>query len=114
MQKSKKTVDVRVYDRLPDQGQRAVPNALSLLQPVGQDPGKATHGLDQVLVVVHEATYEVFGVICLPAPLCAHRILVVPPAEHALVGASERGRGLHALIRGDSVKGVFVAAAAAP
>ena len=36
---------------------------------------------------------------------------VVAPAEDALVGAGERGRGLHAAVALDAVEGVLVAAA---
>ena len=42
-----------------------------------------------------------------PLPLRADRVGVMPPAEHALVGASEAGRGLHAAVRLDAVEGVL-------
>jgi hypothetical protein len=65
-------------------------------------------------VIAHETANKAFGFVGLPAPFCADGILVMPPAEHALVGAGERGSGLHALVGRDAVKGVLVASAAAP
>ena len=114
MQKAKEAVDVGVYNWLPNQRQRAVSDAFGFLQPLGQYAGQAAHGLDQVLVVVHEAANKEFRGICLPSPLRAHGIFVVPPAEHTLVGAREGGGGLHALVGGYAVEGVLVAAATAP
>lgn len=84
-------------------------DALCFLKTFRQNAGQATHGLDQVLVVVHEAAHQVLGVVCLPAPLCAHGILVVAPAEHALVCACQGGRGFHALVRRDAVKCMLIA-----
>ena len=89
-------------------------DALCFLKPFWQNAGQATHGLDQILVVVHKTAYKVLGVISLPTPFCANRIFVVPPAEHTLVGAREGGGGLHALVGGYAVEGVLVAAATAP
>ncbi len=49
----------------------------------------------------------------LPAPLSAHRVLVVAPAERALVGARQRRRGFHALVPVIVVVVVVVVVAAA-
>mmetsp|Transcript_16125 Transcript_16125/g.56221 ORF Transcript_16125/g.56221 Transcript_16125/m.56221 type:complete len:240 (+) Transcript_16125:1122-1841(+) len=54
------------------------------------------------------------GIIHLPLPLGARGVLVVAPAESALVRAREGGRRLHALIRGDAVEGMLVATSSAP
>jgi len=75
----------------------------------GRTPGKP-----RIVLVVHEAAHKELWRVGLPPPFCSHRILVVPPTENALVGTGERRRGLHALVRRNSIKGVLVAAAAAP
>ncbi len=88
-------------------------DALCFLKPFWQNAGQATHGLDQILVVAHKTAYKVLRVICLPTPFCANRIFVVPPAEDTLVRACKGRRGLHALVRGNPVESVLVAATAA-
>mmetsp|Transcript_25300 Transcript_25300/g.38840 ORF Transcript_25300/g.38840 Transcript_25300/m.38840 type:complete len:263 (-) Transcript_25300:705-1493(-) len=52
---------------------------------------------------------NIVRIIRLPFPFFANRILVMPPAENALVGAGQTWSGFHALIGGNTVKGVLVA-----
>jgi hypothetical protein len=48
--------------------------------------------------------HNVFGMVFLPSPLPTDRVLVVTPAEYALVGACKRRGGFHALIERESRK----------
>ena len=53
-------------------------------------------------------------VIFPPAPLGAHRILMVAPAEDTLVRTGKRWRGLHTLIARDAVEAVLITPAYNP
>mmetsp|Transcript_73240 Transcript_73240/g.172116 ORF Transcript_73240/g.172116 Transcript_73240/m.172116 type:complete len:414 (-) Transcript_73240:111-1352(-) len=101
-------VDVRVHDGLADEGQRAMPDASSLFQTLHLDPRKTLHLLEHLAVIFHHALNQCVRVVCFPAPARAHRVGVVAPAEHTLVGTRETRCRLHALVARNAVEGVLV------
>mmetsp|Transcript_11293 Transcript_11293/g.42147 ORF Transcript_11293/g.42147 Transcript_11293/m.42147 type:complete len:519 (-) Transcript_11293:298-1854(-) len=107
-------VDVRVHDRLANQAQGAVSHIERVFVPLGNDTRDALELLDHAAMPFHRRRHDLVRIVDLPAPLSANWILVVPPAEDALVRARERRRHFHALVACDSVEGVFVAAAPPP
>mmetsp|Transcript_26654 Transcript_26654/g.79508 ORF Transcript_26654/g.79508 Transcript_26654/m.79508 type:complete len:338 (-) Transcript_26654:402-1415(-) len=104
-------VDLRVHDRLADEGERAVAGVHRLLESVFPHAGDALALADHLPVQLHALGDDELRRVHAPLPLLAHRVLVVPPAEGALVGTGQRRRRLHALVRRDAVEGVLVAAA---
>mmetsp|Transcript_32933 Transcript_32933/g.93631 ORF Transcript_32933/g.93631 Transcript_32933/m.93631 type:complete len:289 (+) Transcript_32933:455-1321(+) len=106
-------VDSRVHDRLADQRQGAMTHVHRRLPTLLLDTGDALALPDHALVRLDAFGDDGVGLVHLPLPLRARGVLVVAPAENALVRASEGRRGLHALVGGDAVERVFVAPAAA-
>ena len=49
--------------------------------------------------------------IHIPAPFPPNRVLMMSPAEHALVGTCHAGSHLHAKVRSDAIERVLVASA---
>ena len=65
---------------------------------------QAISGLPEALL------QDFLRVICVKLPVHRHWIDVVPPAKNAFVGTRDIRSMFHALVRGDAVKGVLVAA----
>mmetsp|Transcript_15532 Transcript_15532/g.45926 ORF Transcript_15532/g.45926 Transcript_15532/m.45926 type:complete len:226 (-) Transcript_15532:377-1054(-) len=66
--------------------------------------------MDHLHMLVHPFSYNGSGLVRPPSPFPSHGVLVVAPAEDALVRTRKRRSCFHALVRGDAVKGVLVAA----
>mmetsp|Transcript_47801 Transcript_47801/g.108476 ORF Transcript_47801/g.108476 Transcript_47801/m.108476 type:complete len:236 (-) Transcript_47801:64-771(-) len=109
VQLGKHLVDPRVHDRLAHQGEGAVPDGEGLLDSLELDPLSALELVHHAHVQAHRFLHDLGRRVFPPAPLAAYGVLVVPPAEDALVGAGEGRGGLHALVAGDAVEGVLVA-----
>ena len=98
MQYVEKSVDFGIHNRLPDKGERAMLNMVCFLQPLRKDPRGPAELFNHVIVMLHRPIDDELGIVHLPTPLGPDWIRVVPPAEHALVGASQRRGGLHAAV----------------
>jgi len=81
-------VNVRVDYRLAHQRQRAVLGH-RVGQPLRLHSGHASQLLHHIAVQLDAGVHQHLRLVRLPAPLAPHRVLVVPPAEHALVGAGQ-------------------------
>ena len=68
-----------------------------LLQSLGFNPRSSFELVNHSPVQTNSLLYDVARLVLLPAPFRAHGILVVPPAEHALVGTRQRRGRFHAL-----------------
>mmetsp|Transcript_19165 Transcript_19165/g.53390 ORF Transcript_19165/g.53390 Transcript_19165/m.53390 type:complete len:495 (+) Transcript_19165:130-1614(+) len=114
VQVSQKLVDPGVHDGFSHQRQGAVPDRVGLLPALGMHPWDAPGFLDHFHVRLDGLVDDEMGIVRLPAPLLADGILVVPPAKDTLVGAGQARCRLHALVRRNAIKGVFVASTPSP
>mmetsp|Transcript_26879 Transcript_26879/g.72923 ORF Transcript_26879/g.72923 Transcript_26879/m.72923 type:complete len:314 (+) Transcript_26879:478-1419(+) len=114
VQVSDKLVDLGIHDGLADERQRAVPDVHGLLEALGLHARDAAALADHAPVRIDALGDDCLGLVHAPLPLGAHGVLVVPPAEGALVGACEGGRCLHALVRRNAVERVLVAPPSPP
>ena len=66
--------------------------------------------LYHLVVILNSAIHDGLRIVHLPSPLSAHGVLVVAPAEHALVRTRHARRGLHAPMARYPIERVLVAA----
>mmetsp|Transcript_12362 Transcript_12362/g.22377 ORF Transcript_12362/g.22377 Transcript_12362/m.22377 type:complete len:402 (-) Transcript_12362:23-1228(-) len=113
MQLTQQLINMRIHDRLPHQTQRAVPHGMRIMPSIHLYSGYSPRLLDQIHMSIHRRLHDHLRIVRLPPPFPPHGILVMTPAEDALVRARQGGGGFHALVGGDAVVRVFVASSAA-
>mmetsp|Transcript_414 Transcript_414/g.971 ORF Transcript_414/g.971 Transcript_414/m.971 type:complete len:263 (+) Transcript_414:523-1311(+) len=104
-----KFINTRVHDGLTNEGEGTVANVEGLLKTLRLDSRNALHLFNHATVQIDGLANDVCRVILLPAPLATNGVLMMPPAEDTFVCTRQTRSGLHALVRGDTVKGVLVA-----